>query len=81
MVPNGNRIYYTRRSQPPLFIPMMDAYLRFTDDEAFLREIIDSLEKEYAFWMTNRTVDIQYNGQTYTVNRYATPITEPRYVK
>ena len=25
-VPNGNRIYYTARSQPPLFIPMVWAY-------------------------------------------------------
>ena len=26
MIPNGNRVYYTRRSQPPLFIPMVDEY-------------------------------------------------------
>ena len=25
-IPNGNRIYYTRRTQPPLFISMVDAY-------------------------------------------------------
>ena len=28
MVPNGNRIYYTTRSQPPLFIPMVWAYFQ-----------------------------------------------------
>ena len=26
MIPNGNRVYFTRRSQPPLFISMVDAY-------------------------------------------------------
>lgn len=25
-IPNGNRIYYNRRSQPPLFISMVDEY-------------------------------------------------------
>ena len=25
-IPNGNRIYYTRRTQPPLFISMVEAY-------------------------------------------------------
>ncbi len=25
-IPNGNRVYYVRRSQPPLFIPMVNEY-------------------------------------------------------
>ena len=28
LIPNGNRIYYTRRSQPPLFIAMVDEYYK-----------------------------------------------------
>ena len=28
MIPNGNRVYYTRRSQPPLFIAMVDEYYK-----------------------------------------------------
>ena len=28
MIPNGNRIYYTARSQPPLFIPMVWEYFQ-----------------------------------------------------
>ena len=28
MVPNGNRVYYTRRSQPPMFPSMVDAYYK-----------------------------------------------------
>ncbi len=27
-IPNGNRIYYDRRSQPPLFISMVDIYFK-----------------------------------------------------
>ena len=26
MIPNGNRIYFTKRSQPPLFISMVEAF-------------------------------------------------------
>lgn len=26
-IPNGGRIYYTKRSQPPFFIPMFDLYI------------------------------------------------------
>ena len=26
MIPNGNRIYFGKRSQPPLFISMVDAF-------------------------------------------------------
>lgn len=36
--PNGNRIYYINRSQPPLLIRMMNAYYNATGDEAFLFE-------------------------------------------
>ena len=28
MVPNGNRVYYTQRSQPPMFPSMVDAYYK-----------------------------------------------------
>ena len=26
MIPNGNRVYFSKRSQPPLYIAMVDAY-------------------------------------------------------
>ena len=54
-IPNGNRIYYNRRSQPPLFIAMFQAYFDVTNDEAFLQENIEYLDKEFAYWMANRT--------------------------
>lgn len=46
MVPNGGRIYYERRSQPPLLIAMVDAYVTATDDVQFLRDHIHLLQKE-----------------------------------
>lgn len=77
MVPNGNRIYYTRRSQPPLLIPMVDLYFEATNDIAFLTDNIDYLAEEYNFWMTNRSISID-DHQDALLNRYAAPTTEPR---
>ena len=57
---------------------MVDAYLRATGDNSFITDNIQVLEKEYMFWMVNRTVDVTYNGQTYTLNRYNAPITQAR---
>ncbi|KAL4220633.1 hypothetical protein ACF0H5_021029 [Mactra antiquata] len=75
MVPNGNRIYYTRRSQPPFLIPMVDLYIEATNDTEFLRESIPFLADEYKFWMTNRSVEYE-RGQI--LNHYKTPIDTPR---
>lgn len=36
-VPNGARVYYLQRSQPPLLTLMMDRYVTHTNDTAFLR--------------------------------------------
>lgn len=36
-VPNGARVYYLQRSQPPLLTLMMDRYVTHTNDIAFLR--------------------------------------------
>lgn len=36
-VPNGGRVYYLQRSQPPLLTLMMDCYLTHTNDTTFLQ--------------------------------------------
>lgn len=36
-IPNGGRIYYERRSQPPFLTLMVESYLKHTNDTAFLR--------------------------------------------
>lgn len=37
MVPNGGRVYYSRRSQPPYLTPMVKLYVDNTDDIDFVR--------------------------------------------
>lgn len=56
-VPNGGRIYYLRRSQPPMLIPMVYEYYKETRDLKFILNIITDLHKEFKFW---------YRGDRYT---------------
>jgi alpha,alpha-trehalase len=49
-IPNGNRTYYTSRSQPP-FYAMMIALLAEEKGDRVYHEYLPYLEKEYAFWM------------------------------
>lgn len=44
-VPNGGRIYYLARSQPPLMIPMFYEYLEATGDFDFVQKNLPTLEK------------------------------------
>lgn len=79
MVPNGNRLYYTRRSQPPFLIPMVELYIKATNDVNFLRKNILYLAEEYKFWMRNRSVLYIDDGLgRTTLNRFSAPITLPR---
>ena len=78
MIPNGGRIYYIRRSQPPLFIPMMYDYYRATGNLSFIREHLSVMETEYDFWMTNRSIAVQKGGVTHLLNRYASPVNTER---
>lgn len=59
-VPNDGRIYYSQRSQPPLLPGMIKSYVDATKDTDFIKESVILLEKEFDFWLTNRTV--QVNG-------------------
>lgn len=59
LVPNGGRIYYQQRSQPPMLIPMVDRYINATGDVDFLNGRLHLLEKEFKFWLTNRTVSVR----------------------
>ncbi|VDO24972.1 unnamed protein product [Haemonchus placei] len=77
-IPNGGRVYYLRRSQPPLFIPMVYEYYLATKDTNFIREMLPIMEKEFQFWQKNRTVDITVNGESITMFQYRTPSTVPR---
>ncbi|XP_039352525.1 trehalase-like isoform X4 [Mauremys reevesii] len=77
-IPNGGRVYYLRRSQPPFLTLMMDAYLAHANDTDFLRENIHLLEVEYEFWQRNRSVSITVGDRNHTLNYYNVQIGEPR---
>ncbi|XP_073416814.1 trehalase [Dendrobates tinctorius] len=77
-IPNGGRVYYLNRSQPPFLTLMMESYMATRNDETFLRNNINILEKEYNFWMTNRSISVELNGKSYALNRYYVPAGGPR---
>jgi alpha,alpha-trehalase len=76
-IPNGGRIYY-QRSQPPMLIPMVQDYLDATKNTTFLKAHIDTLDKEFDFWMTNRSYTLEIDGTTYDVTRYNVELGNPR---
>ena len=51
MIPNGNRIYYLTRSQPPFFSLMVDAVCKYKKDYSWGLQFLDNMEAEYSFWM------------------------------
>ncbi|KAI0345565.1 glycoside hydrolase [Trametopsis cervina] len=79
-IPNGGRIYYLNRSQPPLFIQMLEAYVAETNDSSILDRALPLAEKELAWWQTNRTstVTSPFTNQSYPLARYAVANTAPR---
>ncbi|XP_047037421.1 trehalase-like isoform X2 [Helicoverpa zea] len=77
-IPNGGRIYYAMRSQPPLLIPMVKIILDDMDDLEYLRQHIHTLDREYDYWMTNHTVEVDHNGHRYTLARYYDQSQGPR---
>ncbi|XP_060878731.1 trehalase-like [Metopolophium dirhodum] len=77
-VPNGSRIYYLMRSQPPLLIQMAASYYTYTDDLDFIKKNIQYLEAEFNFWMTNRTIKVEKAGNTYIMGQYNTHTRGPR---
>ncbi|MDF9797557.1 alpha,alpha-trehalase [Catalinimonas alkaloidigena] len=62
-IPNGNRTYYTSRSQPP-FYSLMVRLLADIEGDSVLVRYLPQLEKEYAFWM-NGTKSLDENTPAY----------------
>lgn len=59
-IPNGGRIYYLTRSQPPLLANMVKTYVDMTGDYEIIAEAVQRLDIEYEFFENNRQV--QVNG-------------------
>lgn len=74
MIANGARIYYLNRSQPPFLIEMIKAYYEATHDDDFIKQALPTLDKEYSFWMANKSIDV--NG--HTLNQYRVINSAPR---
>ncbi len=51
-IPNGNRTYYCTRSQPPLFVLMVELLAEVKQDPSLVGRYLGHLEKEYEFWMS-----------------------------
>lgn len=73
-IPNGGRIYYAERSQPPLLAPMIKAYVDATNDVDFMKESIEFLEREFYFFQNNHMVTV--NG--HALARYGDKSSGPR---
>ncbi|XRB19604.1 trehalase [Pseudoscourfieldia marina] len=68
-VPNGTRIYYVNRSQPPLLALMVLAVHDATRDDSLLAEALPELLREYEYW-TGESVD----GGPTTPNRHTVAV-------
>ncbi|TMS34048.1 hypothetical protein L596_001708 [Steinernema carpocapsae] len=77
-VPNGGRVYYLQRSQPPMLTPMVYEYFEATRDTDFVRSILPTLEKELQFWDAHRKVNLTMNGKDYEVYQYRSDSNVPR---
>ncbi|XP_044733048.1 trehalase-like [Chrysoperla carnea] len=77
---NGGRIYYEKRSQPPLLAHMVYLYVKKTNDKKFLEEKVGEntniqlLEKELVFWSKNSKISVKGN----TLLRYYVDVEGPR---
>uniref|UniRef100_A0A915HQV2 Trehalase n=1 Tax=Romanomermis culicivorax TaxID=13658 RepID=A0A915HQV2_ROMCU len=58
-VPNGGRVYYLLRSQPPLLTLMVYDFYLETGDIDFVCEMLPALIDEYTFWKSQRSTMFQ----------------------
>jgi len=74
-VPNGARVYYLTRSQPPLLSEMVRFYYEQTQDINLLKEAVEVLDIEYTYWMTTQSVTLADGS---ILNRFYSPYSTPR---
>ncbi|KAG8810577.1 hypothetical protein FRC17_002869 [Serendipita sp. 399] len=79
-IPNGGRIYYLNRSQPPVFIGMVLSYYNATQDDATLNRALPLMERELEWWSNNRSLTVvsPYTNQTRKVYHYSVTNSAPR---
>jgi len=57
-IPNGARVYYLNRSQPPFLSEMVRYYYDHTKDITLLKYAIQYLVIEYKYWMNTHAVEL-----------------------
>lgn len=75
-IPNGGRIYYLTRTQPPLLTSMVQAYIDATGDEEMIQMAIKRLNVEFEFFNQNRMHDV--NGHRLAAYGAHVPSNKPR---
>lgn len=83
--PNGTRVYYTGRSQPPLFTRMLSRWWNERskgtvepETVSLLQTFLEAADKEYTWWMRERSVKIEHQGQLHVMNIYGASSSCPR---
>jgi neutral trehalase len=57
---------------------MIRVYVEYTNDTSIIAKALPTLVKEHQFFMNNRTVDVEVDGEFYTLNHYQVSNTQPR---
>lgn len=77
-VPNGGRVYYLDRSQPPLLTLMVSDYVELTNEMYWLKKSIKFLEMELNYWLNYKIVVFNKDGRTYRLAHYLSSSDLPR---
>jgi alpha,alpha-trehalase len=90
-IPNGSRVYYLNRSQPPLFTQMIqkfyDASLKSDDlslrrkqeiENFILNKALFFIIQEYEYWMKHKSVQFAINDKIHILNIYKANTLSPR---
>ncbi|EDV36486.2 uncharacterized protein Dana_GF11930, isoform B [Drosophila ananassae] len=64
-IPNGGRVYYYGRSQPPLLTAMVKSYVDFTNDDVFAIKALDALEHEFEYFVNNHSIEVKGHNLTH----------------
>ena len=57
---------------------MIRVYVEYTNDTSIIERALPTLVKEHEFFMTNRSVEVEVEGETYSLNHYEVSNTQPR---
>ena len=90
-IPNGSRVYYLNRSQPPYFALMVMKFYEYclTSKELSLDEkrkyksfVFDKalvyVVKEYEFWMSERSIKVTFGQNEFMLNVFSADNQKPR---